>query len=78
VATQAAPNGGAGPYVLQGFVRNGMNLMHTAGQTFTASTVATFVFRGQAAATRVNNVTADAVPRAVLHRLYRRAVYFTI
>jgi hypothetical protein len=69
-AAQAAVNGGDGPYVLQGFVRNGMNLIHTTGQTFTASMVTTFVIREQAAARGVNNITADAVPRAVVHRLY--------
>ena len=40
--------------------------------------VATFVFRGQAAARGVNKITVDAVPRAVVHRLYRRAFYFTV
>jgi len=70
-AAQAAINGGDGPYVLQDFVRNGMNLIHITGQTFTASMVTTFVIRGQPAARGVNNITADAVPRAVVHRLYR-------
>jgi hypothetical protein len=69
-AAQAATNGGDGPYILQGFVRNWMNFIHTTGQTFTASMVTTFVNRGQAAARGVNNITADAVPRAVGHRLY--------
>jgi len=70
-AAQAATNGGDGPNILQGFARNGMNFIHTTGQTFTASMVTTFVIRGQAAARCVNNITADAVLRAVGHRLYR-------
>ena len=64
-------NDGDVPYVLQGFVRNGLNLIHTTGQTFTTSMVT-------ATARSVNNIPADAVPRAVVHRLYRHAVYFTI
>jgi len=55
-----------------------MNLIQTSGQTFSASMVTTFVFRGQAPARGVNNIPADAVPRAEVHRLYRRAVHFTI
>jgi hypothetical protein len=74
-ATQLATNGDGGLYVQQGSVGDRMNVIHTAGQTFTVSMVATFVFRGRAAARGVNNITADAVPRA---QYTDCTVYFTI